>query len=90
MLHRDALAAQAALAKIDIRSQSRQIHLEGAQYMDSNQITNIAIRIGELGTKTSFALIVAFISAVAALASAIIAGIFAWKLNVANKQHEKQ
>lgn len=55
-----------------------------------NQITNIAIKIGELGARTSFALIVAFISAVTALASAIIAGIFAWKLNLANKQHEKQ
>jgi hypothetical protein len=55
-----------------------------------NQITNIAIKIGELGAKTSAAIIIAIISAAAALISAIIAGIFAWRLNVANKQHEKQ
>jgi len=55
-----------------------------------NQITNIAIKIGELGAKYSFTLYVAVISAIAAIISAIIAGIFAWKLNCANKQHEKQ
>ncbi|MBM3246708.1 MAG: hypothetical protein FJZ13_05240 [Candidatus Omnitrophica bacterium] len=51
---------------------------------------DIAIKIGEIGAKASFALIVAIISAAAAVISAIIAGIFAWRLNLANKQHEKQ
>lgn len=55
-----------------------------------NQITNIAIKIGELGAKYSFTLWVAGVSAIAAIVSAAIAGIFAWKLNLANKQHEKQ
>ncbi len=55
-----------------------------------NQITNIAIKIGELGAQTSFALRVALISAFAAIISAIIAGLSTWKLNQANKQHEKQ
>ncbi len=55
-----------------------------------NQITNIAIKIGELSAKSSFTLNVAIISAIAAIISAAIAGIFAWKLNLANKQHEKQ
>lgn len=58
--------------------------------MDNSQFTNIAIRVGELGAKTSFTFWVAVISAFAALCSAAIAGIFAWKLNLANKQHEKQ
>jgi hypothetical protein len=55
-----------------------------------NQITNIAIKIGELGAKASFTLYVAIISAIAAIISAVIAGIFAWKLNLANRQHDKQ
>jgi len=58
--------------------------------MDTGQITNIAIKVGELGTKASIAFWVAIISAGAAVFSALIAGFFAWKLNNANKEHEKQ
>jgi len=58
--------------------------------MNSEQITNIAIKIGEIGAKANFSFWIAIISAVAALSSALIAGLFAYKLNLVNKQHEKQ
>jgi len=55
-----------------------------------NQITSIAIKVGELGVKYSITFWVAIIGACAAIISAMIAGFFAWKLNLVNKQHEKQ
>lgn len=58
--------------------------------MGMEQVTNIAIKIGELGTKVDFTFWVAIISAIAAIGSAAIAGIFAWKLDKVNKEHHKQ
>jgi hypothetical protein len=55
-----------------------------------NQITSIAIKIGELEIKSSISFWIAIIGALTAIFSAIIAGISAWKLNCANKQHQKQ
>jgi hypothetical protein len=58
--------------------------------MNGIELTNIAIRVGELSQKTSIAITIAIIGGFAAVISAIIAGIFAKRLNDANKQHEKQ
>ena len=58
--------------------------------MNTEQITNIAIKVGEAEQKADIAFWVAIISAIAAVGAAIIAGYFKLKLNNANKQHEKQ
>lgn len=58
--------------------------------MNSEQITNIAIKVGEVGEKANIAFWIAIISAIAAIGAAIIAGYFKLKLNKAEKQHEKQ
>lgn len=54
------------------------------------QITEIALQIQNIGSKTDFTLVVAAIGAVAAILSAIIAAIFAFKLNQSNIEHQKQ
>ncbi len=58
--------------------------------MNVDQITNIAIKIQQLGDKADFTLLVAIIGAIAAIAAAIVAGIFAYKVNQSNTQHQKQ
>lgn len=58
--------------------------------MIDQQITNIAIKIGEVQQKADFALWGAMIAAAGAIIAAAIAGYFKWQLNQAQKQHEKQ
>lgn len=58
--------------------------------MNADQITNIAIKIQQLGDKANVTLLVAGIGAVAAIVAAVIAGIFAHKSNQANIEHQKQ
>ncbi len=58
--------------------------------MNTEQITNIGIKIGEAGQKADVAIWIAIISAIAAVVAAAIAGYFKFKLNEADKNHQKQ
>jgi hypothetical protein len=58
--------------------------------MTNDQITNIAIKIGELQQKTDFSLYIAVISALVALVTAGIGAYAGWKLFHLHRQHEKQ
>lgn len=58
--------------------------------MNNVDITNIAIKIGELSAKTSFAIIVAIIGAIASIICAILAGCFKITLDKANQRYQQQ
>jgi len=58
--------------------------------MNAEQITNIAIKIGELQQKTNTALWVAVISAGGAIVAAVIAGRLNGRLQVLQQEHQKQ
>jgi hypothetical protein len=60
------------------------------KHMGSEQITSIAIKVGELSQTANIAIWVAGISALAAIIAAILAGYFKWKLNELDKKHQKQ
>ena len=58
--------------------------------MNAEQITNIAIKIGEAQQKADFALWCALIAAASAIVAAFVAGYFKLQLNRAQKEHDKQ
>lgn len=58
--------------------------------MNAEQITNIAIKIGELGKTANFSLGIALLSGLVSLFCAFIAGYFKWKLNKINEEYQKQ
>lgn len=58
--------------------------------VDVDQVTNIAIKIGEAQQKADFAIWVAVIAAVGAVAAALVAGYFKLQFNKAQKEHDKQ
>jgi hypothetical protein len=58
--------------------------------MNTEQITNIAIKIGEISQKADFTLLAAVIAAAGAVIAAVVTGYVAWKANKAEKEHQKQ
>ena len=58
--------------------------------MNTEQITNIAIKIGEISQKADFTLLAAVIAAVGAVCASAITGYVAWKASGAEKEHQKQ
>ena len=58
--------------------------------MNTEQITNISFKIQQLSDKADITLWVAVIGAIASIIAAIVAGIFAYKSNQNNIQHQKQ
>jgi hypothetical protein len=58
--------------------------------MNNLDITNIAIKVGELGTKTSVAILVACVGAVATIISTLIAWNFKKRLDISQKQYSQQ
>lgn len=58
--------------------------------MDQQQITNIAVMVGNAEAKANFAIWVAIISGIFGIVSAVIAGIFKVRLENFQKQHDKQ
>lgn len=58
--------------------------------MDTEQITNIAIKIGEISQKTDSTYLAAVVAAVGAVLASVITGYVAWRASRKEKEHQKQ
>lgn len=58
--------------------------------MNAEQITNIAIKIGEISQKADFTLLAAVIAAIGAVFASAITGYVAWRSSRTEKEHQKQ